>query len=213
MFKKKNCKRCGKKIKDSFEFCPSCGFHTNPKDWGMLGKDDFIENEKEDFLFGGLNGSFLNKMLGSTLKMLEKELNKEFDKQKPEPRFATKPQIRLMINGKEITPRIQSTVAQKSPIKTLPINFSNENLKKFQRLEKKEPKTQVRRVGDKVTYELEIPGVESINDISIIKLESGIEVKAIGKNKAYLKNISIPLPLTKYLLSKGRLILELDTKE
>jgi len=152
-------------------------------------------------------------MLGSTLKMLEKELNKEFDKQKPEPRFATKPQIRLMINGKEITPRIQSTVAQKSPIKTLPINFSNENLKKFQRLEKKEPKTQVRRVGDKVTYELEIPGVESINDISIIKLESGIEVKAIGKNKAYLKNISIPLPLTKYLLSKGRLILELDTKE
>jgi HSP20 family molecular chaperone IbpA len=150
------------------------------------------------------------------MKMLEKEMNKEFEKNLSQfPKKNQNPnsntRIRLMINGKDITPLINSSEKKSnSPIKTLPVNFSEENLKKFKQLKKKEPKTQIRRIGDKITYELDIPGVKSINDISITNLEEGIEIKAIAKDKAYQKNISINLPLTKYILSNGKLSLEMD---
>jgi HSP20 family molecular chaperone IbpA len=79
-------------------------------------------------------------------------------------------------------------------------------------LERKEPKTNIRRLSNRVVYELEMPGVESLEDISIIKLENSIEIKAISKNKAYVKVIPINLPITNYNLSEGKLILELGIK-
>ena len=215
MLRKKKCKNCGEKIKNNYEFCPNCGFQIrkSKKQSGMLGRNDYIENEPAEMpsMFGGISGGMLNKMLGSAMKMLEKEIKKgvqEIPKQQPNAR------IKLMINGKEITPSVKRVEKQdKTPLKTLPINFSLENLKKFKKLQKKEPKTQIRRLGDRLTYELEIPGVDSIKDVSIIKIDKGIEVKALAKKKAYEKTISIDLPLTKYMLLKGKLFLELDTKE
>ena len=213
MLKKNKCPHCEEKIKSNYSFCPNCGFQTNKtkKDYGILGKNDSIEKEMPPTL-NGLSGGILNKMMGSAMKMLEKEIQKSSQENMKQPQT----KIRLMINGKEITPRINSQQPQKQkeniPTKVLPINFSAESLKKFKKLNKKEPKTQVRRFGDKLTYELEVPGVESIKDISIIKIEKGIEVKAIAKNKAYEKTISIDLPLLKYVLSEGKISLELDVK-
>jgi len=45
MFSKKECKRCGNKASNKYEFCPHCGNPFNKKyskneDFGMLGKDD-----------------------------------------------------------------------------------------------------------------------------------------------------------------------------
>ena len=67
-------------------------------------------------------------------------------------------------------------------------------------------------MGDKIQYEIEIKDVNSIKDISIIKLESSIEIKAIGEKNAYLKNIPINLPLKKYTLLNGILTLEIDAE-
>ena len=75
-----------------------------------------------------------------------------------------------------------------------------------------QPKTNIRRFSDKIIYEIEMPGVKSQEDISIIKLESSVEIKAVGKNKAYLKLIPINFPITKYDLSNGKLVLELNVK-
>ena len=212
MLKKNKCPHCEEKIKSNYSFCPNCGFQTNKtkKDYGILGKNDSIEKEMPPTL-NGLSGGILNKMLGSAMKMLEKEMQKSLQEETKQP----KAKIRLMINGREITPKIVENKTMKKEnlsTKTLPINFSSENLKKFKELNKKEPKTQVRRLGDKLTYELEIPGVKSIKDVAIIKIDQGIEVKAVAKNKAYEKTISINLPLLKYMLSKGKLSLELDAK-
>ena len=213
MLTKKRCPRCEEKIKSKYEYCPNCGLKIgkSKKIYGMLGKNDFMESEQLPML-GGLSGGLLNKMVGNAMKMLEKEIQKSSQENVKHPQT----KIRLMINGKEITPMINSQQPQKQkeniPTKVLPINFSAESLKKFKKLNKKEPKTQVRRFGDKLTYELEVPGVESIKDISIIKIEKGIEVKAIAKNKAYEKTISIDLPLLKYVLSEGKISLELDVK-
>jgi HSP20 family molecular chaperone IbpA len=220
MFNKKNCPRCEEKIKSSYDFCPSCGLKLNDnseRKWGMLGKKDYIDEFSTPLpSFGGISGSFMNKMIGSAMKMIEKEMNKEFEKGNQEnPKINSNTRIRLMVNGKEITPHIKNLrkETEKTPSKKLPIDFSKENLKKFQKLTKKEPKTHVRRIGDKLTYELEVPGVKSINDVSISQMEGGLEVKAVADKKAYFKNISIDLPLIKYVLSKEILSLEMDAKE
>jgi len=214
MFNKKRCPRCRNKTRESFNFCPSCGLklNSNSKDWGMIGKNDYV-NQEENFLMGGIGSGILNKMLAGTMKMLEKELSKEMIKEEKQSKMP-KTKIKLMINGKEVN--IDGTpIKKKTEIieEKFPESFSQNKIKQFHKLEKQEPKTNIRRIGDRITYEMDVPGVESIEDVSIIKLESGLEVKAISKNKAYLKNILIRLPLINYTLSKGKLVLEMDTKD
>lgn len=198
-------------MSNKHRFCSFCGYPLKidyeKEDWGMLGKDDF-EEEKDLFssaFFGGFSGSMLNKMLGSAMKMLEKEMSKT----KPQ----TRTNIRLMINGKEINLNGDSRMPDKRITKELPSSsFSKENLKKFATLPKKEPLTNIRRLSDKVIYEIKMPGIKSIKDVSIIKLENSIEIKALAKNQAYFKLISINLPITNYEITKGKLVLELEAK-
>ena len=216
MFSKKSCKKCRKKINSKYEFCPYCGHSSGEnleEDWGMLGKNDYINESKQfsNSIFGGISGGMITKMLGGVMKMLEKEMQKEI-------KNTTRPKtnLRLMINGKEIklnNLQNKSTNKKRQEIKEIPSkNLPQENLKKFSTLPKQEPLTNIRRLGDKVVYEINIPGVKSIKDISIIKLENSIEIKALTKDKAYSKIIPINLPITNYNLSEGKLILELGVK-
>lgn len=211
MFKKRKCKNCNRKINDRYDFCPYCGssFNKNLEDWGMLGKTDAI-NEFEQFsnsLFGGVGGKIIGGMLGKTLKMLEQEIQKEMKNQDSIPRT----NFELIINGKRIDPKdikvSQQRQVVKKPRKVLP-NISNESLKKISGLPKKEPLTNIRRLADRVIYEITMPGVNSINDISIIRLETSIEIKALANKKAYFKVIPISLPIIDYKLLKEKLILE-----
>ena len=54
-----------------------------------------------------------------------------------------------------------------------------------------------------------MPEVKSFKDILINKLENSIEIKAIGKTKAYFKIIPINMPIVSQNLSQGKLVLEL----
>ncbi len=208
MFKQKKCAVCKEKVKNSYTFCPTCG--TQLKDyhgkWGMLGNNDLVP-EKPGFI-EGFGDKIINKMISSTFKMLEKEMSKGLmDVQKmPQPR------MKLMINGKEVVPNNSGkNLDKKDPnVKFLPIEFSGENLEKWKKVKKKEPKSKLKRVEDKIEYEVEVPGVKSIKDISIIKLENSLEIKAVSEKTGYLKRIPIDLPLKKYSLVKGILTLELD---
>lgn len=213
MLRKKTCPNCEEKVKNSYNFCPSCGIQLREpsKDWGMLGKKENKNklNNPNNMLGGGLTGGIMNKMLGSAIKMLEKEMAKEFNQPTP------KNNMKLVINGKEINPNTLQPVKDKNQnkkenTKILPIEFDSENLEKWSNLSKEEPKTTLKRIDDKVQYEMDVPEVTSIKDISIVKLEKGIEIKAVGKDKAYQKTIKIDLPLKKYTLLKGKLTLELD---
>lgn len=210
---KKRCKNCNEKIKKSYSFCPSCGFQqkNSNEDYGLLGKSDFEGKEKGNFL-GNLSDKMMMKMLGSAMKMLEKEFEKELN---PKDQKAS-PKLKLMVNGKEIFNNSENDQTKKNSknenLKKLPIEFSKENLKKWTSLNKKEPKTSLKRIDEKILYELEVPGVESIKDISIINLESSIEVRALAEKEAYLKNIPIDLPLSKYTFFNGKIVLEINTK-
>jgi hypothetical protein len=57
-------------------------------------------------------------------------------------------------------------------------------------------------------YELEMPEVKDIKDVSIVKWKKSIEIKAIGEKKSYMKVIPKNLPIKNwgYL---GKVIVEL----
>jgi HSP20 family molecular chaperone IbpA len=107
---------------------------------------------------------------------------------------------------------VKKAVAHKDTEKLKKSQFTAEKQKKFSELKKEEPKTNIRRLSNRVIYELEMPDVKSLEDVSIIKLENSIEIKAIGKEKAYVKRMPINMPVVDYELSDGRLILELGVK-
>lgn len=225
MFGKKICNNCKEKVSNKYKFCPYCGYLFNKhksEDYGMLGIDDDIGESQQnplDAMFGGMSSKILNKMFNSAVKMIEKEMEKELREQNPNQNPLPKTNFEIIINGKKINPEnirftqkvLQPVEAQKQKKKSVP-KMSAESLKKISKLPKKEPSTNMRRLANKVIYELNIPGVKSIEDVSITRLESSIEIKALAGNKAYAKLIPLNLPITNYELSDGKLILELDAK-
>ncbi len=89
------------------------------------------------------------------------------------------------------------------------LRFTKAQSEKFAKLPRKEPKTSVRRLTDKIIYEIILPGVKNEKDIIINKLQNSIEIKAFTKDKAYFKLIPIDMPIKDYYLEKDKLILEL----
>lgn len=218
MFSKRKCQKCNSKISKDFEYCPYCGAPTGEREnWGMLGRNDLANdmvNSMPRGLFAGMNEKVLNKMLNGAMKMLENEMGKEVRETKiQQPQMKTS--FELFINGKRVSPEnikvTRRPVAEMRREKDEEI-ISSDNLKRFSELPKREPLTNIRRLANKVVYEIDVPGVTSMNDISIAKLEKSIEIKAVSKEHAYKKLISIDLPLRRYKLEKEKIILELGVK-
>ena len=219
MFKKKKCSKCGKRIDEKYDFCPYCGNRFNSgkeEDWGMLGKNDFFPSGNEIKLPVGFNALF-NSLIKNLSKELDNELrNKSFgENTKKISKDGVSISISTFGNG---PPRIkvanlgnkklnQEEVEKKFDSKI----FTKEQAKKFSGLPKEEPKTNVRRLSNKVVYEVEIPKAAA-EDVSIVKLENSIEIKAFSKNKAFKKLIPINLPIRNYKITNGKLVLELSLK-
>lgn len=220
MFSKKNCKRCGGKLNKKYSFCPNCGTPINKKDekdFGLLGRDDFFENSDSlsTSLFGGFGSGLMNKMFNNAMKMLEKELQQNMKAQNSTANSENMPRtkFRLMINGKEINlndGKVIEKMPQKkeTPKKTTFNKFTEEQNEKFSKLKKIMPESHLKRIDDKIIYEIELPEVNSLKNTSIIRLEDGIEIKALSEKKAYLKRVPLTLPILNYYLSKNLLILE-----
>jgi HSP20 family molecular chaperone IbpA len=227
MFKKRKCQNCGNKIDEKHSYCPYCGNKINPneideEDWGMLGKDDSIApfmNEMKVPL--GFNALF-NSLVKNLSKEFDEQLNRNsFQTEGKQPKKVKKEGLSISIstfgNGPpkiKVTPLGNSRKPEPEKVieKIKPDTFTKEKIKKFSELKKEEPQTNIKRLSDGIVYELKMPGVKSIEDISIVKLENSIEVKAVSKNKAYIKVIPINLPIKNYDLSEGKLVLELGVK-
>ncbi len=234
MFNKKVCRGCGEKIKKNNRFCPNCGYSANKsaenEDWGLLGKDDFQFSQDEIRLPMGLNMIFnsLMKNLNKELSQLDNEAEREFkNNMKREGNNAKKsgisisistfgnnpPKIKVHSLGNDFNLK-QKEMMVKEKMREIPsVHFSQKELKRFSELPKKEPSANIRRLSNKVVYDIELPGVKSIKDVSIIRLENSIEIKALAKDRVYSKQIPINLPLTNYKFSNGKLVLELEARE
>jgi hypothetical protein len=213
MFEKKKCPRCNKGVKESFGFCPSCGFRLakNSRDYGMIGKSDFDSDysEPESFL-ESFSGKVIDKVIGSTFnsftKLIEKEMKKDLKEM-----GAPQQKIRLVVNGKEIPINQVNSDKQENPIKKEIL--SEKLLKKLQTFPRKEAETKVKRLSSGITYEVFVPGVKSMENVLIIKLEESLEIKAIGDKMVYTKIIPLNLPLKKYSLKDEKLILSFNDKD
>lgn len=140
MFNKKYCEGCGEKTSKRDRFCSSCGVKINnskKEDWGMLGKTDSVdEGVFQSPFFGSFSGKILNNMIGNTLRMLEKEMQREMKNVEKMPRA----NFKLMINGKEIKFNDQNRLLKKEQPKRMPkTEFREEQLKAFLELPKEEP--------------------------------------------------------------------------
>lgn len=214
MFRKK-CQNCGSEIAKNSNFCQNCGAQTKKQeDFGMLGKNDF---QQDDFFQMPKGVNFLVKSLIKSLdkqfKDLDKQMANENSNFSPIKRngisisISTSPgkQPNIKINNLEKQPKNFQKKQVKKQVKKLP-----KSIVKIGNLPKKEPTTNVRRLSDRVIYEINIPGVNSINNVSINQLENNIEIKAITKDKAYIKLIPLNLPILDYNFEKGKLVLELE---
>lgn len=235
MFSKK-CNKCGRKIEKNFEFCPHCGkdFRVerrmqDERDFGFLGKEDelfpdFSSMNSKSIPFGNLFDSLL-KQVDAQMHELDKQMGKE-EKIKREIKTSgfnisisssnqNQPEIRISGFGPEfekikgnmkVGREVEKEIKIKKPV------ISEERAKQIAKLPRKEAETNVRRLSNKIIYEISLPGVEKLEDVIINKLENSIEIKAFSKNKVYFKLLPINLPIVNYQLTEEKLILELKTK-
>ena len=208
MFGKK-CFKCSGRIKGYHKFCPSCGIGLKNEDdrydYGMLGKND--SDESMNF-----TDKFMEKMFSSAMKVIEKQM-KNFDneiKNNRSKNIQNNPalNVQFFVNGERVFG--DNDIGSR----TIKINnnMSKEKLKRFSDLPKEEPKSKIRRLSDRVIYELIVPGVNSIEDVLVIQLENSLEIKALSKDKIYSKNLNVNLPILRYQLVNGSLIIEMQAR-
>jgi hypothetical protein len=225
MFKKK-CTRCKTKIKRGYDFCPSCGNNLKSdhdrEDYGILGKNDMIEEGIP--IFGG--ETVMDKMFEGAFKMAEKMLEKQMKNFSEEMQNQAKTMnqrgippgmdVQFFVNGKRVFSNQAQGPGNQKIRKQQPIKIENtiteEKAKTIATLPKKEAVSKVRRLSGKIIFELEVPGVKDISDVLINQLENSIEVKAISEKQVYHKTLNINLPILKYGLTEGNLILELQAR-
>jgi hypothetical protein len=214
MFDSKKCVRCEGKMKDAFSFCPYCGLdlrtNDDARDFGMLGKSDGIAGAP---LIGGGGMGISDKMIGSIFNSLMKNLEKQMknvDFDKMDDQFnGLNHEVQRFPNGIKI--RIggaSPNVVKKKIVRPTAKIITNDQVERMAKLPRGEAKSDVRRFSDKIVYELGASGVEDVNDIFVSKLESGYEVKAIGKKKVYVNSLPVNLPLKKYFIKDNKLHVE-----
>jgi HSP20 family molecular chaperone IbpA len=158
------------------------------------------------------------------MKMLEKELAKEMkNPQSNKNNFQNKKisqpktNFQLFINGKKVNLGqpiipVSQEFKEKKITKINKIKLPQNILKNYSKLPREEPKTKITRLSNKISYELSLPGVKKEDNISIIPVESGFEIKAVSDKKSYFKSLQIALPLVGYALSGEKLSLNFNSE-
>jgi hypothetical protein len=220
------CNNCNSEIEKKFNFCPYC---NNPlvdkqdelKEFGMLGRNDSIvpqdnqgAQEEDSLSQFGLTDKLINSIMNSMMKSLDKQFK---NKNNMNPENMTNMEgasiehlpngIKIRIGMPGVAQQGQKPKQKQAPRKQI----TEAQLEKMSKLPRAEAKTQIRRLSDKVIYELSTPGIESPEDIFISKLESGYEIKAIGKKKVYTNSIPISLPLKGFSFDDKKLLVEFKT--
>lgn len=228
MFGKKKCSNCGRKTEKGYDFCPYCGSETKKKD-GLL--DEIDENMMERDMMKGFGFNFNNSLFSKLVNKVAKDLEKQFQNanktnfreiNSKNPNIVSRGlSISISSNGSEPVIKVRNLgdagnmnfgempKKQESENKQIKhMKFTKEQKNKLEKLPKVEPQTMVRRLSNKVVYEIDIPGAKK-EDVIIQKFKNSIEIKAFAKDKVFIKIIPVGLPILRYSLDKGKLNLEL----
>jgi BRCT domain type II-containing protein len=135
-------------------------------------------------------------MIKSLVKNIEREMNNAETQEFP--------------NGFQI--KIGNAPVQQKRKQPTTAKVSAEQLERMAKLPRAEAKSAMKRLADKVVYELAMPGVKDVKDVFVNKLEQGYEIKAIGSKKVYTSSIPVNLPIKSYSVGEKGLIVEFLAK-
>ena len=205
------CNNCKSGINEDFSYCPYCGNvlfdpHKRSKDLGMLGKTDALNDPIFKQKIAENNLTITDKMVGAIFNSLIKNI----DQQMNEPnKGAQRPgNIKIKIGIANPNKIQKQNPGKRTKHDFSPNSISKEQLEKISKLPKANAKTDMKRLGDKIIYNLHAPGIESIKDIFISKLESGYEIRALAKNKVYVNSLPVNLPINSFTLTNEKLSIE-----
>ena len=199
MFSKK-CPACAKEIKKDFSYCPHCGasFRVNVEreNFGMLGRDDFTgERQPEVKLPFGI-GNIVN----SLVKQLEREMNGKVLSE-----GSKGFQIKIAMGQ----PQMKQVVRKESGrIDAVP-EVSEKEIERRASLPKIEVESKIRRLADRIIYEIEAPGVLTKKDVVLVRLASGLEIKGYSRDKCYVKFIPLTVEIIEHSVEDGKIFVEL----
>lgn len=196
------CFNCSRKVEKNFVFCPYCGKNLkreeDRRNFGFLGRDDEVES---------LGLSPFNGLFNNFLSELSRQLNDSGGDENNLFRRGIKVNVHSL-NGKPMI-KVAGVDHEEAKIKN---NLSEEDIVKMKNLPKKEAEASVRRLSNKIIYEIELPGVKSIKNVLINKLESGIEIRAFSDNISYFKVLPINFPIIHYVFNKDKLVIEMNPR-
>lgn len=219
------CHKCGKKVDDHWDFCPSCGSSIiKPIRFKRPSSGMPMDN-----LFGSFKRQFdeINKFMDRDIHSLEKDFEVFNLKSENDPKIkrngfsvsirsgtGQKPKVDIKtfgdIDKKKLEEEIKKNLGlegisipkevSEPEISVIPKHPKEQFPKKKIPSITEEPKTDIKRLPDKIVIDIELPDVDSEDDIMVNMLPSSIELKAIGKKKMYFRIMQIPKDWT--LISK-----------
>ena len=182
MFESKKCRRCGKGLKNDWEFCPYCGESVKyrPKYRDIFGE---VEDELERFSkdFGPIFVKFPKLDMESPFKRGGISIVIK--------RGNGKPKVHVNTSGyyKKIEPRIKKRLGVTEGVEGVRAGKQRIRIPKTT----EEPEARIEKQGNEETITIKLPDVKKLDDIEIRKLGQSIEIKAFAGDKAYFKLIPI----------------------
>lgn len=192
-----HCPGCGGKVEAGWRFCPNCGEGLKVR--GIIERFPSIMDFQD--LFVDVEREFRRT----------EELFKEVELKEPRLEGLKRPWKR----GRGVSIRITSGTGKEPKVEIE--TFGNlrgeeeEIMRRFGITEGKrkilagekrprrpvpsvleEPETEVEQLEDKLILRIEVPGVRSMGDVDIRKMQESIEVRAYAEEKAYFTLSSIP---------------------
>lgn len=202
MFKRK-CSSCARKVDRKFNFCPYCGESFKARrekdDFGMLGFDDSGDEAgaEQKLPFG------MEKIMGSLVKQLEKQMGNM--------NFEGMPKgIRInVVRGNPALVGRREVVGGRKSASSEQLVVSSEKTERRMGLKKVEAESKVRRLADRIIYEIVAPGVRDKDDVVVTELATGLEIRIYSEDRCYVKFIPLKVELIGYSVRGERVIVEL----
>jgi HSP20 family molecular chaperone IbpA len=192
-----NCSNCGHKLEKGWRHCPICGAVAGSEKgdaFSGIFKDLDKMTKEMGFKFDtDMEVIDLSQMFNEIMKNMNSPQRKGFsirinqrNNEAPKVsfrRFGGRDEATPVEKKRHIMPKLRKPIDGKPMGHKIGIKLPGET---------EEPKTEIRRSGNRVIVDIILPGVKNQSYIDVDELENSIEVKAVAGGRGYFKIIKKP---------------------
>ncbi len=196
------CPSCGGKMESAWRFCPRCGYRKPQNFFDSI----FSRFREMDTATGAAEREFESFDISDLMKRPAKGFTIRISTG-----TGMQPRIEVRASGadrKEIEKQMAGMWKGHGP--AAPRQKSAEPALMMMPEKTEEPETSMKRVDGRAVIEMKLPDVEG-KDVRVQEFESSVEVRAIGKGKAFFKIVTKPekASVLRREFADGRLVLEI----